>query len=540
MTALNPTTSTAGFGEYEDFSPQNFIAHQTTQKTHVLVVAALIGTVAVGTVVAAAFFPLLIWVAPIALVGLAIAGVRTYLKYRTIQNHFPPSLIAGLNPQDFHARRVGETIQENGSAYVLSDGVDTKHCRLDLIRNAQSSIFLSCYMGKKSFDEVLDAIKERMAQNRNLKVFLLGSGYFHTPKNRERIDALKAAYTDRFFTVFNPEVFQSQHPKSGKHLFSTNHIKLMSIDQGAYSIIGGSAVQPDWSDVTGTEHLKKRKVSLATFQNPVHAEGYRDMDFAFKSSPGGAGTTAFLEGAKLMLRYAHLENPELAQKLKAQFLELMRSPAPATNSPLIDSREHRADNVGMKLFSTGPDHTRNSYLHALIDRVDQARHRIFIGHMYFHPPQSLIDALARAAERGVKIEIITNSTRKHSPHAHRLFTDLAQDKYRQLFERKGDQNVTVYGFNRANTTYHKKVIVIDDRYTAFGSSNLGAKSLEENPADYELNGIVDSATFAQATTSVLQRDKALSEEISPEKAKHPGWGSWTRARFQDLAMTQFL
>jgi phosphatidylserine/phosphatidylglycerophosphate/cardiolipin synthase-like enzyme len=530
----------AGFGEYEEFAPDDFKAYQTAQKTHALIVATLIGTGTMGTIIATAFIPPLIWATPIIFISLAVWGVRTYLKYCASQNHFPPSLIAGLNPQDFQAKRAGEHIRENGSAHVLTDATETKKCRLDLIRNAQSSIFLSCYMGEESLDEALDLIKERMAQKRELKVFILGSDHFLTPENKKKLDHLNATYSDRFFCVFNPEMYHSQHPKGGPQVLSTNHIKLMSIDQGAYSIIGGSALRPFWDTVTGTEHLTKLRPTFDIFHNPLEAKGFRDMDFAFKSAPGGAGTTAFLEGAKLMLRYAHLQNPELAQKLKMQFLEVMRSPARTTQVPYLDFRPGRSDNVEMKLFATGPDHTRNSYLHALIDLINNAQHKIVLGHMYFHPPQQFIDALSNAAKRGVKIHLITNSKDKEAPLAHRFFVDLAQNNYRQLFEKEGHQNIKVHEFYRANTTYHKKVAVIDDRYTGFGSSNLGTKSIEENPADYEFNGIVDSSVFAAETMRVLHKDMELSHEVPPEKARNPSWDTCLLARFQQLVMTNIL
>lgn len=531
---------TAGFGEYEEFFPKDFKAYQTTQKTHALIVAALIGTVTIGTIIATVFFHPLLWVAPIVFIGLAVLSVRTYLKYSASQNHFPPSLIEGLNSQDFEAKRTGELIQENGLAHVLSDAVDTKKYRLDLIRNAQSSIFLSTYMGEESFDEALDLIKSRMTEVRALKVFLFGSNHFLTEENKKRIAHLHSLFPDRFFSVFNPEIYHSQHPKDGSYAFSTNHIKLMSIDQGAYSIIGGSALRPFWANVTGTEHLTKIRSTFDFFYNPLEAKGFRDMDFAFKSAPKGAGTTAFLEGAKLMLRYAYLQDPQLAQTLKAQMIEVMRSPMPATRVPDLDSRPRSASNVRMKLYATGPDHTQNSYLHALIDLINNAQDKIVLGHMYFHPPQHFIDALSNAAKRGVKIHIITNSKDKEAPLAHRFFVDLAQNKYRQLFEKEGHQNVNVYEFYRANTTYHKKAIVIDDRYTGFGSSNLGTKSLGENPADYEFNAVVDSPTFALETMRVLQKDVELSNQVSPEKARNPSWDTRLLAHFQELVMTNIL
>ncbi len=532
----------AGFGEYQEFPPVDFDAYLTTAKTHMLVQALLLVGASVAVITATAAFPILIWVTPVALITIAVHGVRTYLTFQASLTYFPPDLTIGLNPQDFQAKRVGEYIPDNGPGLVLNNSIESKKYKLDLIRNAQQSIFLSSYMGEEPFDEALDLIKERLEQNRNLKVFILGSNYFLTPENRQRVDHLKTAHPDRFFSVFNSEIYYSEHPKGGRSLFSSNHIKLMAIDQGAYVINGGSALRPYWTDVTGEDHLPQLKLKRGFFDinDPLEAKGFRDMDFAFKSQPGGAGTTAFLEGAKLMLRYAHLENPELAQRIKQQFLEVMQSPTAATAVPSIDNHPQKVDRLGMKLYATGPDHLQNSYLHALIDLINSAKEKIVIGHMFFHPPQSLLDALLKASERGVKIEIITNSKDREAPLAHRFFADLAQKKYQQLFTGAGLQNVKVYEYYRANTTYHKKVVVVDYRYTAFGSSNLGTKSIEENPADYELNSIVDSQAFATKTMDVLKKDITLSNEVAPHLAKNLGWDTRLFAWFQERIMTHFL
>lgn len=540
LQTFSEPTPCKGFGEYQDFSPSNFIGYHTAQKTSAFAIYSLLGVSAVAVISATIGFSLPVVIIPVALIGLALVGVRTYLKYKASLTCFPPDLTQGLNPEDFQGKRVGEHIQENGSALVLKDAVESTKYKLDLIRNAQASIFMSAYMGEESFDTALDLIKERMEQKRDLKVFILGSDHFITPENQKRIDALKALHPQRFYCVLNPEIYYSEHPSGGSPRLSTNHIKLMSIDQGAYTISGGCALRPFWTDISGEDHLEKLKTGLFDFYNPLEAKGFRDMDFLVKSSPGGAGMTSYLEGAKLMLRYAHMQDPALATELKNQFIQLMRAPAAATAVPSVDNNPDKVDGFGAKIYSTGPDHTRNSYLHALIDLVNNAQNKIVIAHMFFHPPQELIDALIQASERGVKIEIITNSKDKEAPLAHRFFSDLGQTKYAQLFQGPGKENVNVYEYYRANTTYHKKVVIVDDQYTAFGSSNFGFKCLDENAADYEFNSVIDSGAFAEQTMRVLEKDIALSERVDPEVAANPSLETRTFAWLQERVMTPIL
>ncbi len=539
---INPFLN-SGFGAFHACPPQGLAAYQAMQKTHALLQTNFLIAATSGVVVAVVSIPSLLWVAPAALIGIAVCGVRTYLGHRASLNHFPPDLIKGLDPQDFQLKSVGENIIENnGLSLAIANGVESKRYKHDLIRSAQESIFLTCYMGEEALDETLDLIKQRMDQKRGLKVFILGSDVFLTSQNIQRFSDLQKDYPDRFFYVQNPEIYYSEHPSAAGFALSTNHLKLMAIDQGVYSIIGGCALRPFWTDVTGESHLPiLQKAGFFNFNDPLEAKGFRDMDFAFKSHPSGAGATAFLEGAKLMVRYAYMQSHELSNRIKQQFTQLMRLPRSfSTSVPSIDYNPDKVGGFGMRLYSTGPDHIKNSYSDALVDLINNAKSKIVIAHMYFHPPQELIDALLKATERGVKVELITNAKDKEAPWAHRFFVDLAQTKYAQLFSGKRPDNVKVYEFYRDNTTYHKKVIVVDDKYTAFGSSNLGTKCLNQRPHDYEFNGIAESIGLAAKTMDILRKDIAMSYEVPPHLGIAPNWVTRQMAWFQEKVMTQIL
>lgn len=536
---VSSTTHFAGFGEYQEVSTPLFTSYQTAQKTHALITATLLGSAATAATVVAIVSFSWIWVSGLIFLAIIPVAIHSWMKYTASKNMIPPSLTSDLNPHHFGARCVGERIQENGSALVLSDAIETKKYKLDLIRHAQSSIFLSCYMGEEALDEALDLIKERLEQKKDLKVFLLGSDHFLTSENKKRLDFLTQTYPDQFFAVMHPEVHFTYHPTEGKlHPTTTNHIKLTAIDQGSYFIVGGSALRPYWTDHTGTEDLQLHQAQFDPM-NLIEAKGFRDMDFVFKSESQGAGFTSFLEGAKLMVHYAYLQDPSLAERLKIEFLTLARTPAPLTQVPSYDSRTDQVHRLDMKLYATGPLHKHNDYLHALIDHIRASRHKIVIAQMYFHPPQELLDALIEAAGRGVEIEIITNSKEKQAPGAHHFFMELGAEKYKQLFTCPGHSHVRLHEYNRANTTYHKKIVVIDGEYTAFGSSNFGYKSLNELPSDFEFNGMMHSQAFAAQTLRVLDRDISYSQELTAEKGGNPSWDVRLKALLQEWTFAPF-
>lgn len=54
---FSASVATAGFGEYQNFAPADFNAHQTTQKTNALITSILLGVAAAGVVAATVFIP---------------------------------------------------------------------------------------------------------------------------------------------------------------------------------------------------------------------------------------------------------------------------------------------------------------------------------------------------------------------------------------------------------------------------------------------------------------------------------------------------
>lgn len=475
-------------------------------------------------------------------------GLTVGLDYVSNWMHIPENLTSGLNSSNLNTEMPIE------SALILKDAKESKEYKHELIRNAKSSIFLSCYMGAETLDETLDLIKECLAKNPKLKVFLLGSDYFLTSTNKKKLNELKNEYPDNYFGVFHPEICLTKKIlQSDAYHFTTNHIKLTAIDEGSYFIIGGCALMPTWCNGSGDTNLIRK--GARDFLNPVDAEGYRDMDFVFHDKESkddndysGPGRTAFLEGMKLMLRYAYYQNPIVGENLKEEMIKLLNNPTSVepTIVPAFESREEKVSDTKIRLFASGPEHIQNNYLDGLCNLIENAKLKIVIAHMYFHPPKKLMDAITAAAQRGVNIEIITNTIENETPGAHDTFVNLAHSYCKEIIKcqeykpEKIESNIKIYGFYRANTTFHKKVVIVDDKFTALGSSNFGLKSLEDNPADYEFNAIVDSEEFAKKTMDVLKKDINMSTLITPEKLLNSPYSASLRTLMQYCFYTPLL
>ena len=105
----------------------------------------------------------------------------------------------------------------------------------------------------------------------------------------------------------------------------------------------------------------------------------------------------------------------------------------------------------------------NEVTDRMIEMLESARVSARITSFYFKPVGPLLDAVLRAARRGVRVEVF---------HSHREAlpaTDLAWIAAAAGYERLLEAGVMLYE-NRHGE--HSKLVVIDDRWAAFGSYNF--------------------------------------------------------------------
>ena len=99
----------------------------------------------------------------------------------------------------------------------------------------------------------------------------------------------------------------------------------------------------------------------------------------------------------------------------------------------------------------------------LVEMINQARRSISITSFYFKPVDTLVDALVRAAGRGVRVEV-------HHSHLDALpATELAWIAAAAHYPRLLGAGVQVFE-NRHGE--HSKIILIDEVWVAFGSYNF--------------------------------------------------------------------
>jgi cardiolipin synthase len=151
--------------------------------------------------------------------------------------------------------------------------------------------------------------------------------------------------------------------------------------------------------------------------------------------------------------------------------------------------------------------SRRSIERAYLKAIGQAREEVIIANAYFLPGRRFRQALARAAERGVKVVLIVQG---HTDH--RLYQAASRALYRFFLEH--DMEVHEY---RASEL-HAKAAVIDSRWATLGSSNIDPFSLL---LAREANLVVHDPGFAgELRRRILQARDQGAHRIQRQAWRH--------------------
>ena len=144
--------------------------------------------------------------------------------------------------------------------------------------------------------------------------------------------------------------------------------------------------------------------------------------------------------------------------------------------------------------------TNEDYLPALLRTIDEAQNEIFISIFSFKAgehknsyPDRILDHLAKALKRGVKVYVILETTDRKSDEL-----NIQNKQTGKLLEEKG---VNVY-FDSPRQTTHTKLVVIDQRLVLLGSHNFTQSALKYNN---EISILLDSPEMAQNARNYILR-----------------------------------
>ncbi len=297
--------------------------------------------------------------------------------------------------------------------------------RLDMIRSARSFLYLSTfYIEWDAYArELLDALDD--AQRRGVAVSLLVDGFgqrlggtLMPAADREaladRLDALRSAGAT--VTLYRPAHAVQRFLGGGQH------VKIQAADTGE-AIFGSS------------------NITKSSF------EGWNEFSVAVR----GPIVRTLLDSW-----------PAIGGVVRAPHLaELDRVPVGA---PVCDL-DYWFCNPNLAQGALGPLGWRgvNAVTDRMVEILDAARSTVQITAFYFKPVPVLMEAVLRAARRGVAVEVF---------HSHREAlpaTDLAWIAAAVSYPRLLAAGVTIHENRRGE---HSKIVVVDDRWVALGSYNF--------------------------------------------------------------------
>ena len=156
---------------------------------------------------------------------------------------------------------------------------------------------------------------------------------------------------------------------------------------------------------------------------------------------------------------------------------------------------------------------RRAIQRALRLTLARAAERAYLTSPYFVPPRRLMRALAKAAQRGVDVRVLT-AGKSDVP----LVLLASQHLYGHLLERG------VRIFELQGRTLHAKTIAIDGVYASVGSFNLDYWSDRRN---MEVSVTLLDRALTGELEAEFQANLALSKEVRLESWKKRG--PWERA-----------
>jgi hypothetical protein len=303
---------------------------------------------------------------------------------------------------------------------------------------------------------------------------------------------------------------------------------------------------------------QKKSKKADSFIESFLPSNFRDQDFVFHTTDGGStGKKMFREALFLAFKWDQFtkngflssdswdldkldpedplfqdypalsenvpmkENIDLqTEKSKNSLYQLLRTDVPKdlrqiSQGHVLGFKNKKVPEVNVRAFFTGPEDSTMNWENVLVNRIQSAKKRILIDQMYFQPSTTLMQEIINAANRGVKVTVITVVGGRHSSRGEQFFGPRnLHNVYKLLSSVESKASVNAYTYSQAKNGLHKKVVIVDD-YVLAGSSNMGTKSLELT-ADHEMNFEAHSKEFANQTLKILQEDIKKSRPLKPK------------------------
>ena len=361
----------------------------------------------------------------------------------------------------------GRPLSVGNRVTLLEDGAGTYPVMLAAIRSARHHVHMESYIfeGDEVGRQFQQALIERAKAGIKVRLVIDGVGSLATPKDffREIVAAGGEVYE------FNPvqRVFAINY---------RNHRKVLLVD-GRTAFVGGINI----SGVYSAYGVKRTRGGILGGKGGDDEEfekrPWRDIHVRVEGPGVAEVQRGFLKIWAQMEKAAPLGGEAYYPKLAATGPHVMR---------VVDGWTAEGSNP---LYAT------------LVSAIESSETRVRITMAYFVPHRDLLDALTRAARRGVDVQLILPGRTDHW-----LVFHAGRSYYDELLE----AGVRIH--ERGSRLLHSKTASVDGIWATVGSTNLDWRSLLHNE---EVNVVVLGPEFAGALDRIFERDAAQSRQVTP-------------------------
>ena len=379
--------------------------------------------------------------------------------------HIPYHIERELDASSEHFKRVLESTclvahVEGNHIEVFTDGPQFYPAMLAAIRRARETVRMECYIFKKGTigSQFIEALAERARAGVKVTVVLDAVGCFGV--FRQSAEPLREAGC-------RVELYQGLRWFRLHRLNNRTHRELLVVD-GRVAFVGGAGVADWWA----TNHNGK----------PM----WRDM-------------------------MARVEGPVVSQIQGVVAENWLECSGEILTGPDIYKPHRRVDGVTAFTVKSSPADraTVSRVLFQML--IEAAQKRVRISTPYFLPDRAFRRALVRTAARGVDMTVVVPG-----PATDQKWVRLVS---RRLYGPLLEAGVRIFEYSPSMT--HVKMLVVDQLWSAIGTTNLDNRSFEHND---EVNLVVRDAVTASRLALDNDADIANSVEVTLESWRNrPVW-----------------
>ena len=386
----------------------------------------------------------------------------------------PDSVPDYLQPLGLLVERVTrESLVTGNRIDPLENGDAAYPAMLSAIESARSSIALSTYIFRADAagEPFIEALSRAHKRGILVRVLLdgIGGGYFGSPARR-RLERTGVPIAQFFHTWI---------PWRMAYLNMRLHKKMLIVD-GTIGFVGGMNI--------GVENVH--------LSSPA-AKVVQDL-------------------------HCRIEGPVLRHLFRSFAEDWQFETGEKLNEELWCKRTEIVGSVRARGIASGPDEDLMKLEAIILAAVGAARHQVRIVTPYFVPEQILLVALALAALRGVRVEIVLPEQSNHR------FMDWAAWAQHGFLLRTGCAiYLTPPPFD------HTKVMTVDGLWSMFGSANWDVRSLRLN---FEFNVAALGASLTAQMDALIDKKVAKARPVTLQMLNSRG----SDAKIRDAAARLFL